>query len=112
MKPLRITSFALLLVVSGCNRPSAPEAKSPPPAQVKTVKEESLSTLTLTPQAEQRLGIEVAPVEMRKMQRTRTLPGEVILSLAGTNGIQSVYSLLPAMTPTELIRVAELQADA
>lgn len=112
MKHLHFTLFALAsLVVTGCNRPSASEAKAPPPAQVKTVKEESLSTLTLTPEAEQRLGIELAPVEKRKMQRTRTLPGEVILSLAGTNG-QSVYSLLPAMTPTELIRVAELQADA
>jgi len=114
MKLLRLTCFALplIVIVAGCNRPSASEAKAPPPAHVKTVKEESLSTLTLTPEAEQRLGIEVAPVEKRRMQRTRTLPGEVILPLAGTNGVQSVYSLLPGMTPTELIRVAELQGDA
>ena len=107
-----ICILVICAIAAGCNRPSASTAKAPPPAQVKTVKEESLSTLTLTPEAEQRLGIAVAPVEKRKMQRTRTLPGEVILPLAGTNGAQSVYSLLPGMTPTELIRVAGLQADA
>lgn len=103
--------IAPLGLAAGCNRPSASEAKPPPPAQVKTVKEESLATLTLTPEAEKRLGITVAAVEKRKMQRTRTLPGEVILPLAGTNG-QSIYGLLPSVTPTELIRLAELQADA
>jgi hypothetical protein len=97
---------------AGCNRPSASAAKPPSPAQVKTVKEESLATLTLTPEAEKRLDITVAAVEKRKMQRTRTLPGEVILPLAGTNDGQSVYGLLPSVTPTELIRLAELQADA
>jgi hypothetical protein len=43
-------------IATGCNRPSAPTAKAPPPAQVKTVKEESLSTMTLTPEAEQGWG--------------------------------------------------------
>jgi hypothetical protein len=104
--------MALVAWAAGCHRPQASQPKPVPAAQAKTVKEESLATVTLTPEAEKRLGITVAPVEKRKMQRTRTLPGEVILPLAGTNYGQSIYGLLPAMTPNDLIRIAELQADA
>jgi multidrug efflux pump subunit AcrA (membrane-fusion protein) len=104
--------MALTGLVTGCHRAAEPQAKPVPAAQTKTVKEDSLATVTLTPEAEKRLGITNAPVEKRKMQRTRTLPGEVILPLAGTNYAQSIYGLLPAVTPNDLIRIAELQADA
>jgi len=99
-------------LLAACNRAAEPKAKPAPAAQAKTVKEESLATVTLTPEAEKRVGIILATVEQRKMQRTRTLPGEVILPLAGTNYAESVYGLLPAMTPADLIRVAQMQADA
>lgn len=38
-----------------------------------------LATITLTPQAEQRLGIETVPASLEPLPRSRTLAGEVVL---------------------------------
>jgi RND family efflux transporter MFP subunit len=43
------------------------------------VAEADLTTVRLSPDAEKRLGIETANVERRKVVRTRTFPGEVII---------------------------------
>jgi RND family efflux transporter MFP subunit len=43
------------------------------------VRESELATLTLTPEAEKRLGIELASVEWKRVQRTRTFGGEVVV---------------------------------
>jgi hypothetical protein len=56
---------------------------------------------------------------MQKVARSRALGGELLLPLgrgagqtkASSSG-KSIYELLPAMTPAELIRVAEMQVDA
>jgi hypothetical protein len=66
------------------------------------------------------LGIETALVTMQKISRTRLVGGELVLPLGRvaeksgetTAPKRSIYSLLPAMSPTELVRVAELQVDA
>lgn len=75
--------LALLLCAStGCqkNAAGASPAKSEPPAKVANVaKEDQLNTIELTPKAEERLGIKTAPVEVRKIHRTRTYGGEVTL---------------------------------
>jgi RND family efflux transporter MFP subunit len=41
--------------------------------------EGSLTTVTLTPEAENRLGVELATIQRRSVQRTRTIGGEVIV---------------------------------
>lgn len=58
--------------------PSSPADKPPSPAGVgKIVKEEELNTVTLTEEAEKRIGLAVAPVEKKAVRRVRVYGGEV-----------------------------------
>lgn len=58
--------------------------------------------------------------EVKKVERSRTLGGELLLPLERADGAtsfspdfgESISSLLPAMTPAELVRVGEMQVDA
>jgi hypothetical protein len=75
------------------------------------VKEAELATVVLAPEAEQRLGIMVKAVESRAVALHRTVPGEVIIPSRSESG-QSIFSVLPSLTPTDLIRIAEAQVDA
>lgn len=69
-----------LLLLASCNSPKAAETKTPPPATVENAKKETdLATVKLTPEAEARLGIVTAPVEMRDVARTLELSGEVVM---------------------------------
>lgn len=78
-------SLLLLLILvsalAGCAKsPSAAAEKPPAPAAVTgAVKEADLATIKLTAEAEKRLGIELASIEMRAVAETRTLAGEVVL---------------------------------
>jgi hypothetical protein len=118
-------SFTAVLILVGCKPPSSTPAKPTPPAKVSQIaKEDALTSIVLTPEAEQRLGIVTASAISKRVARTRTFGGELILALgrsnstglpeaaSATNQNRSIYSLLPAMTPAELIRLAELQVDA
>jgi hypothetical protein len=97
---------------------AAEPSKSPPPAAKITspTKEADLATLTLTPEAEKRLGIVTVPVERRKLARTRLFGGEVILpaQAAGDTNVprQSLFTILPSLSSAELVRVAQSQIDA
>jgi cobalt-zinc-cadmium efflux system membrane fusion protein len=73
--------FILLgIAACGCQQKAAPPAKPPEPAHVsQTVKETDLNTIELTPEAEDRLGIETAAVERRAIRRRRMYGGEVVL---------------------------------
>ena len=74
-----VGAFALL--PSGCTTQQAAEAQKPaPPAKVENaIKEGDLATVTLSPEAEARLGIRTSPVEFTGVTQTRTLGGEVVL---------------------------------
>jgi len=107
------------IAVSGYSLPAAEPAKIPAPAKVMNpAKEADLATLTLTPEAEKRLGIETAPVERRALKRTRLFGGEIIRPArlsgnASTNSSgQSVFTILPSLSPAELVRLAQSQIDA
>lgn len=79
---LRIAAVvALTISGSGCTTPGAAEVqKSAPPAKVENaVKEGDLATVTLSPEADARLGIRTAPVEFTSVTQTRTFGGEVVL---------------------------------
>src|SRR5262245_6574419 len=53
---------------------------APGPASVENrVKEMDLTTIKLTPQAERRLGIELAAAERKSLARPRRIPGEVMI---------------------------------
>ncbi len=72
--------FISALLMTACARPRADEQKAPPPAKVENaVKEGDLATITLTAEAESRLGIETAAVELESISQTRTLGGEIVL---------------------------------
>ena len=95
----------------------AEPSKSPPPANVAhPTKEADLANLTLTPEAERRLGIVTVPVERRKLARSRLFGGEVIMPAltAGLTNVprQSLFTILSSLSPAELVRVAQSQIDS
>ena len=76
-----LTAALLLGVFAGCQKEAkSTKAAAAGPAKVATIaKEDQLNTIVLTPQAEDRLGIATASVELRSVQKTRTYGGEVTL---------------------------------
>src|SRR5215510_9616223 len=81
---IKIPSFRLLLVLAisapGC-QPAAKKAEAPPPpAKVDKVQQEGeLNKIVLKPEAEERLGITLAAVEVKPVSRVRTYGGEIAL---------------------------------
>jgi RND family efflux transporter MFP subunit len=65
----------------GCQPPSSPAsaAKPAPPAKSGHPKEADLATVELTPEAETRVGIKLAPVERKTVPLTSTYGGEVMI---------------------------------
>ena len=71
---------ALLVAAFGCSREKAVPATAAPPAKVDhPVQEADLSTVTLTPEAEKRLGIQVEAVKSSIVPETTVVAGEVII---------------------------------
>jgi RND family efflux transporter MFP subunit len=73
----------LMLAVFGlgcCGGTSGESSKSAKPVEVRgSTSEAELATLTLTPQAETRLGIRIVTLERRRVNRVRILGGEVVV---------------------------------
>lgn len=62
-----------------CGKSQGPAEESQKPAKVaNAVEETALSTVTLSPKAEERLGIEISPVERKKFPGSLELGGEII----------------------------------
>jgi len=75
--------MATLITVWGCSKKTGFRQKPPAPAKVQNaVKETDLTTITLTTEAESRLGIQTAIVEYRRIEKNRTFGGEV-MSVSG-----------------------------
>ena len=69
----------LLVIFYSCGKGPQGSEKSQVPAKVENaVQESSLSTVTLSPKAEERLGIEVSSVESRTLPGSLELGGEII----------------------------------
>ncbi len=67
------------LLFSFCGKSRGPAGESQRPAKVENAVQESmLSTVTLSPEAEERLGIEISAVENKILPRSMELGGEVI----------------------------------
>jgi len=126
--------IAVLMTAWGCSKKPKSKEKPPSPAKVQNVvKETDLTTITLTEEAESRLGIQTATVEYRAVEKKRTFGGEVVpvsgrcvtvsAPLAGTlllaenspavatgqqvtNG-QPLYRLLLALPEKDLLSVQE-----
>ena len=71
--------ISLVITFGGCTKKPSSKEKSQPPAIIENaVKETDLTTITLTPIAEIRLGIQTAVVEIRSVEKNRTYGGEVV----------------------------------
>ena len=69
----------------GCDGQDASPAKAAPPAVIANpVTEGSLTSLTLTPEAVQRLGIETVTIAIESVSRTRSVGGEIIAPPGGS----------------------------
>ena len=116
----RSTPFilSLLLASTGSANAAAQKASAATAAAqvANPVKESDLTTVTLTPQAEQRLGIVTATIEKRKSARTRFYGGDVVLPLAPaqpeTGSPDLRFAPNPPASPAELLKLAERQALA
>src|SRR6516162_1023231 len=83
------TSVALVFVAqclaSGCQpadskaKPATSSASAPPSKVAGSVKESDLATVTLTDQAEKRLGIKAIPVERKPLPLAVSYGGEVMI---------------------------------
>jgi RND family efflux transporter MFP subunit len=74
-----VVLICLAAALGGCRR-DAPAAASAPPAKVEgAVKEADLATVTLTPEAEKRLGITVEPLVARSLPPTRVIAGQAMV---------------------------------
>ena len=70
---------AALMTAWGCSKKPKSKEKPPPPAKVQNaVKETDLTTITLTREAEARLGIQTVIVEYRSVEKNRTFGGEIV----------------------------------
>jgi RND family efflux transporter MFP subunit len=79
-RPYHFAVAVTLVVAIGCNRNGNATATKEEPAHVAHhVEEQSLNTLTLTPKAVERLGITIAKVVQKPVQRRRTVSGEVVV---------------------------------
>lgn len=75
----------LMVPIGACKSKKSPEPKLPAPAKVENaIKEGELSTVRLTSEAEQRLGIATAPVEYRELPQLLTLSGETMIPPGGS----------------------------
>ena len=78
-----LAAAAALAALLGCEKPPAATQKEKPVPPVKVdnggVKEVDLATITLSPKAEERLGIQTATIEYGPALRSETLAGEVVI---------------------------------
>ena len=98
---VHILVFVSVLSVA-CGRQQAAPAATPAAKVANPITEAALATVTLTPEAEKRLALTVAPVERRTVPSGRLVAGEVIVPpggaidvtapVAGTLGGQTVIA--------------------
>ena len=133
-----VVGAAALALRSGGSGKDAGTKAPPPATATKAVKESDLNIVTLTPEAEKRLGVVVAPVEQRAVNRSRFFGGQVTVppgravvvsapfagTVAAPSGAkapvaggtvkqgQAVFALLPLLTSEARATLATALVDA
>lgn len=75
-----MTLLLSLLSLAACSSSKAAQPKQPSPATVENAKPETaLATVTLTPEAEKRLGIQTVTLATGDVARTMELSGEIVM---------------------------------
>lgn len=109
MRILLPAAASIMLAVPACSRGDV-QTPAPEPAKVTGhAVETDLATVSLTPEAEKRLGIETAAIVRRDVPITRILGGEVVSS-AGEASLQAGYSAAASMDISALA-VAQIESD-
>lgn len=110
MKSLRIAFVVPLLITASC-REAGPPAAGLAPAMAEPVSSEAnLLSITLTPEAQQRLGVATVKVAMRTTSATRLTTGEVVNAPLGAAGVPSVStSDFAALAGRQTVADAELR---
>lgn len=103
-----------LLVLVACDRSASPPA--PPPSTAELIAHETeLLRLTLTPEAVQRLGIQIAVVEQASQPTSRQVTGEIVAPASGggvPTGSRSDLQLMGAQQAAADAEIARATAQA
>lgn len=76
---IKIVLLISLFIFNSCGNGDQSKGKAHPPAKVANqIKENALSTITLSPEAEGRLGIKTTVVEKKSIPKTLKLGGEIV----------------------------------
>ncbi|MDC0669442.1 efflux RND transporter periplasmic adaptor subunit [Nannocystis radixulma] len=105
-----IAALAAACIACGAP-PTAPPATPPPVITRAHGDEQSLAAVTLTPEAEARLGLTVARAERRVMRQVRRLPGEIVARPGGTVMLTAPVAGL-VLAPGEIPRPGALVSQS
>ncbi len=82
-----------LLTMAGCDRHAATKSAKTTPAKVEKLPVETeIGRITLTPEAEQRLGIRLAPLIEQDIQRRRTFGGDVMIPVGKSITVSAPFA--------------------
>lgn len=90
MRSLRIAFVVPLLITASCREAGPPAAELAPAKAEPVSSEANLLSITLTPKAQQRLGVATIKVAIRITSATRLTTGEVVNAPLGAAGVPSV----------------------
>lgn len=119
LKPCATATF-LVLCAAGCGKQQAAPAPAPAAKVSNPTTEAALASVTLSPEAEKRLAITVAPVERRAVANGRLVAGEVVVPPGGAIDVTAPVAGTLAGSPLvagrairqgePLMRIVPLQA--
>ncbi len=104
-----LTAAALCAALAGCGHVTAKSEPRTAPAKVENggIKEADLAKITLTPEAESRLGIETAAVALKPAAATRAYAGELVLPPG--HAITVAAPVAGALSPAETAPAAGMR---
>ena len=100
--PRRTATTILLLIaaalsISACGYSAAAEEDGDGPAKVESIEDSDLARVVLKASAARRIGLETAPVALRRVDHSLVVPGTVVGATAGRRSV-SVRVTLPGAT--------------
>lgn len=97
-KMMGVLGFSFFLAVFGGCRGKTSTSTDPPAKATVRPGETALLTVTLTPEAEKRLGLEMVNVEKRLMPEVLGVPGEVVVPIGGSVILAAPFSATVSAT--------------
>jgi len=88
-----ILPLALALLIAGCKKHDNAKGPKTVPAKVEKMPVETeIGRITLTPEAEQRLGIQFASITEQDVERRRTLGGDVMIPVGNSIAVSAPFA--------------------